>query len=89
MGQLFAVCANEMSPADGRVVTLTYGCGAHSEVMVAPPEVPTAVEVIGVADDGDDRVAVEDSDDDAADDPVDNAADDATVAETTDEDAQA
>jgi len=31
------VCANEMSPADGRVVTLTYGCGAHSEAMVLLP----------------------------------------------------
>lgn len=30
--QQFALCANAMSPADGRVVALTYGCGAHSEV---------------------------------------------------------
>ena len=34
MGQQFAVCANRMSPADGRVVALSYGCGAHSEVEV-------------------------------------------------------
>ncbi len=40
MGQQFAVCANEMSPADGHVVALTYGCGAHSEVMVAPQTEP-------------------------------------------------
>ncbi|HAN71497.1 MAG TPA: DUF3027 domain-containing protein [Actinobacteria bacterium] len=40
MGQLFAVCANEMSPADGHVVALTYGCGAHSEVMPALAEEP-------------------------------------------------
>jgi hypothetical protein len=32
LGQQFAVCANRMSPADGRVVALSYGCGAHSEV---------------------------------------------------------
>lgn len=32
MGQFFAICANRMSPADGRVVALGYGCGAHSEV---------------------------------------------------------
>ncbi len=32
LGQLFAVCANVMSPADGKVVALTFGCGAHSEV---------------------------------------------------------
>lgn len=28
----FGVCANELSPADGRVVHVEYGCGAHSEV---------------------------------------------------------
>ena len=32
LGQLFAVCANRMSPADGHVVALTFGCGAHSEI---------------------------------------------------------
>ena len=32
LGQLFAICANVMSPADGKVVALTFGCGAHSEV---------------------------------------------------------
>ena len=44
MGQFFAVCANRMSPADGRVVALSFGCGAHSEVEVeaeAKPEVTT------------------------------------------------
>jgi hypothetical protein len=30
-GSAFGVCANGMSPADGRVVSLLYGCGAHSE----------------------------------------------------------
>ena len=34
IGQLFALCANAMSPADGHVVSLSYGCGAHSEVEV-------------------------------------------------------
>ena len=32
LGQVFGICAQEMSPADGRVVSLAYGCGAHSEV---------------------------------------------------------
>lgn len=53
MGQMFAVCANEYSPADGRVVTLTYGCGAHSEAMPAPstePEPGTGVEVVALVD---------------------------------------
>ncbi len=30
----FGVCANEWAPADGRVVSLTFGCGAHSETTV-------------------------------------------------------
>lgn len=34
LGHLFGACANEMSPADGRVVAMTYGCGAHSQVQV-------------------------------------------------------
>lgn len=29
--QAFGLCANEWSPADGRVVALAFGCGAHSE----------------------------------------------------------
>lgn len=33
LGQAFGVCAQEMSPADGSVVSLAYGCGAHSEVV--------------------------------------------------------
>ena len=32
LGQAFGVCANVMSPADGHVVALAFGCGAHSEV---------------------------------------------------------
>ncbi|HEX3648687.1 MAG TPA: DUF3027 domain-containing protein [Pseudonocardiaceae bacterium] len=28
----YGVCGNEMAPADGRVVHVEYGCGAHSEV---------------------------------------------------------
>ncbi len=34
LGLAFGVCANAMSPADARVVTLDYGCGAHSENVV-------------------------------------------------------
>lgn len=32
--QAFGVCTNEWSPADGRVVALAFGCGAHSETGV-------------------------------------------------------
>lgn len=31
MQGLFGACANEMSPADGQVVSADYGCGAHSD----------------------------------------------------------
>lgn len=43
--QEFGVCANEFSPADGRVVSLRYGCGAHSEAakMPRPPQPPPPV----------------------------------------------
>ncbi|MFK8910817.1 DUF3027 domain-containing protein, partial [Streptomyces sp. YS-3] len=41
--QAFGVCANEFSPADGRVVSLSYGCGGHSEAAVMPkPPRPSA-----------------------------------------------
>ncbi|MGA0208719.1 MAG: DUF3027 domain-containing protein [Candidatus Nanopelagicales bacterium] len=33
LSQAFGVCANEFAPADGRLVSLAYGCGAHSEVV--------------------------------------------------------
>lgn len=39
----FGVCGNEISPADGHVVHVEYGCGAHSEAEVeAGPPVPVA-----------------------------------------------
>ncbi|MFJ3892919.1 DUF3027 domain-containing protein [Streptomyces sp. NPDC090083] len=45
LGQAFGVCANEFSPADGHVVSLSYGCGGHSEaaVMPTPPQPPSPV----------------------------------------------
>ena len=42
LGALFGVCANEYS-ADGQVVHLHYGCGAHSEVSASnEPATPVA-----------------------------------------------
>ncbi|MGI8696460.1 MAG: DUF3027 domain-containing protein [Mycobacteriales bacterium] len=32
----FGVCGNEYAPADGRVVEVGFGCGAHSEAAIAP-----------------------------------------------------
>jgi Protein of unknown function (DUF3027) len=37
MGMALGVCANEYSPADGRVVDADYGCGAHSETVIDAP----------------------------------------------------
>jgi len=42
LGQEFAICANEFAPADGRVVALSFGCGAHSEVEADQPVRATA-----------------------------------------------
>lgn len=36
LSQAFGVCANEFSPADGRLVSLSYGCGGHSEAAIMP-----------------------------------------------------
>jgi hypothetical protein len=45
IGQAFALCANDMSPADGRVVALAFGCGAHSEVEAeAEPRLQAATD---------------------------------------------
>lgn len=33
-GQAFGICANAMAPADGRVVSLNFGCGAHSQIAL-------------------------------------------------------
>ncbi|MFD3558779.1 MULTISPECIES: DUF3027 domain-containing protein [unclassified Streptomyces] len=46
LGQAFGVCANEFSPADGRVVSLAYGCGGHSEAAVMPKPPRPAPHVI-------------------------------------------
>ncbi|MQA77867.1 MAG: DUF3027 domain-containing protein [Streptosporangiales bacterium] len=46
--QLFGVCANEMVPADGTVVSLDHGCGGHSEAAVSEEAPP--VEVVPAID---------------------------------------
>jgi hypothetical protein len=56
--QAFGACGNLYAPDDGRVVSADHGCGAHSEVLGAPPievdELPT------VYDDGEvDEVPVD------------------------------
>jgi hypothetical protein len=46
----FGVCGNEFAPADGSVVAVGFGCGAHSDVQVEPMS-PVAVAEL-VYDDG-------------------------------------
>lgn len=40
LGQAFGVCAHDMSPSDGHVVSLDHGCGAHSDVRIEPSPIP-------------------------------------------------
>ncbi|MCX5373029.1 DUF3027 domain-containing protein [Streptomyces sp. NBC_00080] len=72
LGQAFGVCANEFSPADGRVVSLAYGCGGHSEAAVMPTPPRPAPPVI-------DETRVDPF-------PLRPAADSGSVPEKTDED---
>jgi hypothetical protein len=46
----FGVCANEYSPADGAIVSVAFGCGAHSDLVLEPVS-PVAVAEL-VYDDG-------------------------------------
>lgn len=50
----FGVCGNEITSADGRVVSVEFGCGAHSEAKVVVPPLAEPGEV--VYDDGEDVV---------------------------------
>ncbi|MBU6347381.1 MAG: DUF3027 domain-containing protein [Actinomycetales bacterium] len=39
LGQAFGICGNEFGGADGKIVAMSFGCGAHSgvEVKLKPP----------------------------------------------------
>lgn len=43
LSQSFGICANGMANADGRVVALTYGCGAHSRAKLSRKAAPRAL----------------------------------------------
>ncbi|MDT7580484.1 MAG: hypothetical protein QOK35_1748 [Pseudonocardiales bacterium] len=47
---VFGVCGNAYSPADGAVVAIEFGCGAHSDVVFEPVSPVTVAEL--VYDDG-------------------------------------
>ncbi|WP_338600943.1 DUF3027 domain-containing protein [Saccharopolyspora sp. SCSIO 74807] len=42
----FGVCGNEIAPADGRVVHVEFGCGAHSEAEVDTSSTVPVAEVV-------------------------------------------
>lgn len=46
MGGEFGVCANGVSPADGRVVSVEFGCGAHSQTEVDTSSTVPVAEVV-------------------------------------------
>lgn len=47
----FGVCGNDLGPRDGSVVSVEYGCGAHSEAKVTVPRMAEVGDL--VYDDGD------------------------------------
>ena len=47
----FGVCGNEITDTDGQVVSVEYGCGAHSQARVEPGPADDVAEL--VYDDGD------------------------------------
>ncbi len=53
LGQAFGLCANEFGAADGQIVAMNFGCGAHSSVR---PEESSPIPVIDlVVDDVEDE----------------------------------
>lgn len=46
VGQAFGVCAHDMSPSDGHVVSMDHGCGAHSDAVAEPTPVPVTELII-------------------------------------------
>lgn len=46
MQAAFGVCGNEVAPADGRVVHVEFGCGAHSEAEVDTSSTVPIAEVV-------------------------------------------
>ena len=47
----FGVCGNEVTESDGQVVSVEYGCGAHSQAVAEPTPLAEVAEL--VYDDGD------------------------------------
>jgi hypothetical protein len=50
LGRMFGVCANELAPDDGKVVSADHGCGAHSDgpiVVSATDDTAPAIDELG------------------------------------------
>lgn len=46
LGQAFGMCGNEFGAADGRIVAMSFGCGAHSSVVVDETSPVPVVELV-------------------------------------------
>lgn len=46
LGMAMGACSNEYSPADGRVVDVEFGCGAHSETVIEAPMISAATDTV-------------------------------------------
>ena len=46
LGMSLGACANEFSPADGRVVDVEFGCGAHSQTVIDAPLISASTETV-------------------------------------------
>jgi hypothetical protein len=62
----FGVCGNEISPADGHVVSVEYGCGAHSEVEVEVTSSVPVAELVYDDSELDDGPAADEAGEDSA-----------------------
>jgi hypothetical protein len=54
LGQAFGICANEFGAADGTLVAMTFGCGAHSSVRI-DGHAPVPVVELAVDDQADEQ----------------------------------
>ena len=52
LGQAFGICANEFGAADGQIVAMNFGCGAHSSVR-AEQHAPVSIIELVVDDESD------------------------------------
>lgn len=83
LGQAFGVCANEFGAADGQIVALNFGCGAHSSVK---PDLSAPVPVIDLVidDEGDELADASELEDYVPDEAIAEDSDNSEAGETDD-----